>query len=58
MVIIRININHKENWTIIEKEKATNIFVVENIFFRRKSHIEEAYVNVWNDSEIIVIIIW
>jgi len=46
MIIIRININHEENRTIIEKKEAKNVFVVKNIFSRRKSHIEEAYVNV------------
>jgi len=56
-MIVRININHKENKTVIEKEKATNIFVVENIFFKRKSHMRETYINIQNDSGMIVTII-
>ena len=32
MVIIWINVNYKENWTVIEKRETTNIFMVENVF--------------------------
>jgi len=32
MVIIWIDVNHKENWTIIEKGVTTNVFIVEDIF--------------------------
>ena len=57
-MIVKININHEENKTTIEKRKVTNVFIIENIFSKRKSHIEETYVNVQNDSEMIVTIIW
>jgi len=32
MIIIWINVNHKENWTVVEKREITNVFKVENVF--------------------------
>jgi len=42
-MIVRIDINHEENRTVIEKEKATNVLVVENVFLKRKSHMRDIY---------------
>ena len=45
-MIIRINVDHEENVTIIEKEKTTDFFMIKNVFSQRKMHMREAYVNI------------
>jgi len=42
MIIIRININHEEDKTVIEEGEITNIF----IFSERKSHVREPNVDI------------
>ena len=58
MIIITININHEEDKTVIEEGEITNIFVIKNIFFERKSYVREPNVDIWDDLEIIVTVIW
>ena len=57
-MIIRINIDHEENVTVIDEEKVINVFMIKNVFSQRKTHIREAYVDVQNNIRVIVIIIW
>jgi len=56
-MIIRINIDHEENVTVIDEEKVINVFMIKNVFSQRKTHIREAYVDVQNNIRVIVIII-
>jgi len=32
MIIVRININHEKDRTVVKERKATNVFMIENIF--------------------------
>jgi len=56
MMFIRINVNHEENRTVVEKQKATNIFVIKNVFSQEELHIEKAYINVQNNLQMIIIV--
>ena len=49
MMFIRINVNHEENRTVVEKQKATNIFVIKNVFSQEELHTGKAYINVQNN---------
>ena len=44
-MIIRINIDHEENITVIEEKKATNVFIIKNVFSQRRTHMKETYIN-------------
>jgi len=45
-MIIRINIDHEENVTVIDEGKVINVFMIKNVFSQRKTHIKEVYVDV------------
>ena len=46
MIFIRINVDHEEKRTIIEEKEISNVFMIENVFSKRKSDIEELYIDV------------
>jgi len=50
-MIIRINIDHEENVTVIEERKAMNVFS------QRELHMRETCVDVQNDSRVIILVI-
>jgi len=58
MIVIRVNINHEEDRTVIEKEEITNVFVIKNVFSERKFHIRESNIDIGNNMGIIIIITW
>ena len=58
MITIRINVDYKENVTIIKEEKATNVFMIKNVFSQRKMHMKEVCINIWNNTRMIIIVIW
>jgi len=45
-MIIRVDIDHEENITIVKKEKTTNVPVIKNVFSQRESHVRKLHVDV------------